>query len=164
MLANPHDWVSCQEILNVPSRNFGEKGQKAFQDYSHEKKWTLFEALQRIHKSKPPGLNKKQIERLSHLSKQLLKWTEELKETEVSPPEMIDRIIKETEWKMEEKEKECIDIVKEQPFEDEGNGLQKLISFLENITLVGEENEDGETNKVTLITIHQAKVWSTSCG
>ena len=173
VLANPHDDLSLQRIINVPNRKIGPKTLGELQQWANQQNVSLSTAIKRIHEH--PTLSKAGKSALEGFGKLLSDLTEAIDELQL--PELLDRIAERSGYGPE------LRATGEEELDRWGNVLElkrvaddyaeietraALELFLENVALVGgadtaQTSEDGtllqEENRdaVTLITLHAAK-------
>src|SRR3989440_9038144 len=87
LLANPHDDLSMQRIINVPNRKVGPKTLGELQQWANEKHVSLYEAVQQVEYHPTLGkAAKAALTGFAHLLTDLTNSIEEL-----SLPELLDR-------------------------------------------------------------------------
>ncbi|HTI13888.1 MAG TPA: UvrD-helicase domain-containing protein [Dictyobacter sp.] len=174
LLANPHDDLSLQRIINVPNRKIGPKTIGELQSWANTNQTSLYGALESIEQHPTLGkAAKKALQIFYQLVQDLSHALDEL-----HLPELLDRIAERTGYGPELRaasENEELDRwgnvlelrrVAEDYSEIETRAALDL--FLENVALVGgadtvQSSEDGTliseetTDAVTLITLHAAK-------
>ncbi len=155
----PEDGLAFERILNTPKRGLGEKALQKMHLYSREKDIPLKMAAKEILATGTLGL--KANNSLRNLLDHFDKWQEKSKDKKQNHVELAELILDEsgyTEmWKMDrspdapgrlENLKELIQSL--QTFEN-------FESFLEHVSLVMENDDDDEVEKVTIMTLHASK-------
>lgn len=170
VIANPSDAIGLKRIINVPHRGIGDATLEKVEGFASDRRITLFEAIREVVEgreagagellSKGPRLKLQQfydlMERLNKgaaaggiakLSQKVLDETgyiQKLKEEKTE--EALGRI---------ENLEEFITAAEEF---DEKAEEKTLRSFLDQVALVSDMEEyEGETDRVTLMTLHAAK-------
>src|SRR5256885_2251609 len=87
LLANPHDELSLQRIINVPNRKVGPKTLGELQQWANEKHVSLYEAVQQVEYH--PTLGKAAKAALTGFAQLLTDLTNSIEE--LSLPELLDR-------------------------------------------------------------------------
>ncbi len=173
LLANPHDELSLQRIINVPNRKIGPKTFGELQHWAHEKHISLYDAIQQVDQH--PTLGKAAKTALSEFGKLVVDLREAIDELQL--PELLSRIAERSGYGPELRESvegeldrwaNVLELrrVAEDYSEIETHTALEL--FLENVALVGgaDTTQTGEngtlvreenTDAVTLITLHAAK-------
>lgn len=172
LLANPHDDLSLQRIINVPNRKIGLKTTGELQRWAHDEHLSLFEAIQRVEQH--PTLGKAARTALQGFAALLKDFTESIEDLRL--PEVLDRIAERTGYGPElretpEGEERWSNILELRRMASDYSEIETDIAlelFLENVALVGgadttqnSENgtllQDENRDAVTLITLHAAK-------
>ncbi|QBD80704.1 hypothetical protein EPA93_33920 [Ktedonosporobacter rubrisoli] len=173
LLANPHDDLSLQRIVNVPNRKIGPRTVGELQQWARQQRISLYTAIQSI--SQHPTLGKAAKNALATFAEMMEDLTSAL--DELNLPELLNRIAERTGYGPE------LRTNPEEELDRWGNVLElrrvaedyseidtrvALELFLENVALVGgadtaQTSEDGtlaheeNSDAVTLITLHAAK-------
>jgi DNA helicase-2/ATP-dependent DNA helicase PcrA len=173
VLANPHDNLSLQRIINVPNRKIGPKTLGELQQWADHQEISLSTALHNI--SEHPFLSKAAKNALGNFAKLLTDLTEALDELQL--PELLDRIAERSGYGPElrassdDELDRWANVLELKRVADDYAEIEThtaLELFLENVALVGgadtvQTGEEGtlmqEENRdaVTLITLHAAK-------
>ncbi len=172
LLANPHDDLSMQRIINVPNRKIGPKTLGELQHWASEKHISLHEAVQQINEH--PTLGKAAKIALSGFGELLFDFNNALEELNL--PELLDRIAERSGYGPElreslEGEERWSNVLELRRVAEDYSAIEThtaLELFLENVALVGgadttQTGENGTIIKeerndaVTLITLHAAK-------
>jgi ATP-dependent DNA helicase UvrD/PcrA len=172
LLANTHDDLSLQRIINVPNRKIGPKTFGELQHWAGERHLALYDAIQQI--SEHPTLAKTAKAALSGFGRLLVDLAGAIEELQL--PELLDRVAERSGYGPElretpEGEERWSNVLELRRVAEDYSEIETrtaLELFLENVALVGgadtaQTSEDGtlikEENKdaVTLITLHAAK-------
>ena len=172
LLANPHDDLSLQRIINVPNRKIGPKTLGELQHWASEKHVSLYEVVQQVELH--PTLGKAAKTALAGFAQLLTDLTNSIEE--LSLPELLDRTAERSGYGPElresaEGEERWSNVLELRRVAEDYSEIETrtaLELFLENVALVGgadtaQTSEDGRIIKeensdaVTLITLHAAK-------
>src|SRR5216684_7271256 len=172
LLANTHDDLSLQRIINVPNRKIGPKTFGELQHWAGERHLALYDAIQQINEH--PTLAKTAKAALSGFGRLLVDLAGAIEELQL--PELLDRVAERSGYGPElretpEGEERWSNVLELRRVAEDYSEIETrtaLELFLENVALVGgadtaQTSEDGtlikEENKdaVTLITLHAAK-------
>ncbi len=172
LLANPHDDLSLQRIINVPNRKIGPKTFGELQQWAAQRQITLYDAIQQIDKH--PTLARTAKAALSGFGHLLVDLTNAIEELQL--PELLDRVAERSGYgpdlretpEGEERWSNVLELRRVAEDYSEIETRTALELFLENVALVGgadtaQTSEDGTLVKeenhdaVTLITLHAAK-------
>jgi DNA helicase-2/ATP-dependent DNA helicase PcrA len=172
LLANPHDDLSMQRIINVPNRKIGPKTLGELQRWASEKHVSLYEAVQQVEQH--PTLGKAAKAALTVFGQLLTDLNESIEELPL--PELLDRTAERSGYGPElresaEGEERWSNVLELRRVAEDYSEIETrtaLELFLENVALVGgadtaQTSEDGKLIKeensdaVTLITLHAAK-------
>eukprot|EP01117_Protostelium_nocturnum_P012889 TRINITY_DN4769_c0_g2_i1.p1 TRINITY_DN4769_c0_g2~~TRINITY_DN4769_c0_g2_i1.p1 ORF type:complete len:383 (+),score=133.67 TRINITY_DN4769_c0_g2_i1:1348-2496(+) len=173
VILNPLDNISLLQIINYPTRGLGKKAIEFIQENlmaeSHQKGKSLLEIISEMQE-KPEGLTKKAFESLQNLGILFKSWSD-LADKDIKAGELIENIIKATDWKPSFVERtdinllvECMEDISEKveydSIQNHTNLKEKLIKFMDTVSLESsllDSPDEAEKNFVTLSTIHQAK-------
>jgi DNA helicase-2/ATP-dependent DNA helicase PcrA len=173
VIANPHDDISLERIVNTPSRAIGEKSVRELRAFAKQHSLSLYQVIEQVRGIKPLTARAKSA--LFAFGKLIATLVDE--STQCSVASLIDQIVERTGYQQElvETSTEDIDraanvaelrrVAEEFDEEDFHTNLQQ---FLEHTALVGgadlsqtAENgrpmSDQEQEGVRLITLHAAK-------
>src|SRR5579875_610428 len=172
LLANPHDDLSMQRIINVPNRKIGPKTLGELQQWANDQHVSLYEAVQRVEQH--PTLGKAAKTALKGFAELLADLTKSMEE--LTLPELLDRTAERSGYGPElresaEGEERWSNVLELRRVAEDYSEIETstaLELFLENVALVGgadtaQTGEDGTLLKeenndaVTLITLHAAK-------
>src|SRR6266436_2191209 len=172
LLANTHDDLSLQRIINVPNRKIGPKTFGELQHWADERHLALYDAIQQI--SEHPTLGKTAKAALSGFGRLLVDLAGAIEELQL--PELLDRVAERSGYGPElretpEGEERWSNVLELRRVAEDYSEIETrtaLELFLENVALVGgadtaQTSEDGKLIKeenndaVTLITLHAAK-------
>ncbi len=173
LLANPHDNLSLQRIINIPNRKIGPKTMSELQMWASLQGMSLYGSIQRI--SEHPTLGKAAKSALEKFGQLLADLRGAIAELQL--PDLLSRIAERSGYALELRATEGEELdrwanvlelrrVAEDYAEIETDAALEL--FLENVALVGgadtiQSGEDGKllrddrNDAVTLITLHAAK-------
>jgi DNA helicase II / ATP-dependent DNA helicase PcrA len=159
-VANPEDEVSFKRIVNVPKRGVGDTSIERLDRWSRSRHIPFSEA---VAQAEPAGVTGKALTGLRKLE-ELMKELRPLARGEdaLSPGALLERIAERTGYLDE--------LIAEHSLEAAGRieNVEELIGaarqaetldqFLEEVSLVADREEvDGDTSRVTLMTLHTAK-------
>lgn len=163
-IVNPNDWVSLERIANTPPRGIGNRSWFTIEQFARERGFNVIEAAQHAI----PGIHETRLNsfyQFVHILDSVRKSMQEL-----NPTELLDLTIKESgykEWLLNESETKEKGEARWENIQELKTVTQKfnnlygeegLQSFLEDITLVSDQDEVDETdNAVKMMTIHAAK-------
>src|SRR5579859_5908470 len=172
LLANPHDDLSLQRIINVPNRKIGPKTFGELERWSNERHIALYDAIQQIEEH--PTLGKAAKQALAGFGELFVDFTKAIEELHL--PELLDRIAERSGYGPElrespEGEERWSNVLELRRVAEDYSEIETrtaLELFLENVALVGgadttQTGENGTLIKeehkdaVTLITLHAAK-------
>ncbi|MDD2443579.1 MAG: DNA helicase PcrA [Desulfotomaculaceae bacterium] len=164
LIINPKDTVSLSRIINVPGRGIGSASFSKVVDFAGEQGITPVEALQRAKEI--TGLTAKIRAGclglgalLRHFTKEfpgmsVTELAKEVMERSGYRQELIEENTVESRTRLENLD-EFLSVTGEFDRQAEETGLN---SFLENIALITDlDHYEGETDQVTLMTLHSAK-------
>ena len=160
VILQPHDDLAFERIINKPARGVGEKTLDKMRDFASREQCSLFDAAARMVEQ--GGLSGKAKANLSELVRNFEEWRHIL--PAVSPDDLAAQVLEDSGY---------VDMLKNDSSPDaEGRleNLKELISvltdknkypnlseFLEHVSLVMDNDEALDANKVMLITLHSAK-------
>ena len=160
VILQPHDDLAFERIINKPARGVGEKTLDKMRDFASREQCSLFDAAARMVEQ--GGLSGKAKANLSELVRNFEEWRHIL--PAVSPDDLAVQVLEDSGY---------VDMLKNDSSPDaEGRleNLKELISvltdknkypnlseFLEHVSLVMDNDEALDANKVMLITLHSAK-------
>ncbi len=173
LLANPHDEMSLQRIINVPNRKIGPKTIGELKQWADEQKLSLYDAIQQIEQH--PTLGKAAKTALASFGQLITDLTHAMDELQL--PELMDRIAEksglgpELRASADQELDRWANVLELRRVADDYSEIEThaaLELFLENVALVGgadtaQTSEDGtliseeNNDAVTLITLHAAK-------
>ena len=170
LIQNPYDEISLERIINVPSRAIGKRTFDDLINWSRMLEIPPYTALQLL-KSESPSLqspfNNRQQKQLIEFVSLINNFKDQANEIEL--PKLIDAVMDQTGYKNyllqsdEPDAEDRLDNIREiRGLATDFNGViatESLPSFLENATLVSEQDslEETEQQYLTLITLHQIK-------
>ena len=159
LIANQDDNLALVRIINEPKRGIGKTSLDKINDLAIENQTSMYEIIKNADKHIP---------RIYENSRELVNLVEELKDAEMSVPELIKRVLEksgyvkaleaentvEAESRIENLE-EFLTVANE--FDDE-EADKSLNNFLQNISLSSDTDDlEDENDQVTLMTLHSAK-------
>jgi DNA helicase-2/ATP-dependent DNA helicase PcrA len=173
VLANPHDNLSLQRIINVPNRKIGARTLGELQQWAGDQNISLYSAIRRIDEH--PTLGKAAKTAISGFGKLLADLTGAIEE--LSLPELVDRIAERSGYGPElranpdQELDRWANVLELRRVAEDYAEIETPVAlelFLENVALVGgadtaQTSEDGtlvseeRSDAVTLITLHAAK-------
>ena len=169
---NPRDTLAFKRILNVPNRKVGETTLGKIMEYSEAHTMSLFETIDWMRKGEIPTSDLKVTPAALEWVKNFRLVTDNLmKQLEsMTPADFIELLIKEIKYK-DHLLKECAK--KEEEAEERYENIGQLINFARKIQEVGKEglesfmsevalmngadDDDNESDKIQLMTIHSSK-------
>ena len=169
LTANPHDDVSLARVINTPSRRIGRRTLEELTRLADLGGLSLYGAIESLESPDARGntaLTSRAIRALIGFKELIDDLSDEV--DILSLPEIIRLAFERSGYERhlqadDEHGEERLENVQEYiasagEFEDIG-GSDALAAFLEHISLVSDvdELEEGQSNRVTLITLHQAK-------
>ena len=158
VIHQPFDDLSFERIINVPKRSIGDTTIKLINEYAKLNKTTLENAARKLiedNKIKP-----KTKLGLSSLLNLLQKWREDLK-NKINHNKLLQLVLDESGYSEMLKNKK--DLENENRLENIKELLNamkefdNLESFLEHVALATSLDQDWETEKVNLMTMHASK-------
>ena len=164
LLQNPLDSVSLARVLNVPGRGIGSKTLEGLVHRAQLKGLPLYQTLQLLEKDGDPGLSPRA--RAALLS--FLGLMEELRARSqgLDLVELLDLLLEKTGYRVhllqepdgEERWENVLELrTVAQEYRSRGP-VEGLQAFLEGVSLVSDQDNFNEkAQRVTLITLHQAK-------
>ena len=159
LIANQDDNLALVRIINEPKRGIGKTSLDKINDLAIENQTSMYEIIKNADKFIP---------RIFENSRELVNLVEDLKESEMSVPDLIKTVLDrsgyvkalETENTVEaesriENLEEFLTVANE--FDDE-EADKSLNNFLQNISLSSDTDDlEDENDQVTLMTLHSAK-------
>lgn len=175
ILINPKNNFYLKRIINIPSRNIGIKTIATLEKIAEEQQLTLFETIQKIISNKEHPLKKK-LQTFQNTFQTLSKVFYNSEICNLSNVILlIDNIIHYSEFANKEKKMQNLEMKENniihinleelqnilsnlEQKKKEGSFIEKLTSFLNNISLFHEEDQELNTfNNVILSSIHKSK-------
>jgi DNA helicase-2/ATP-dependent DNA helicase PcrA len=168
LIQNPYDSVSLLRVINVPNRGIGQQTLNLLSKWAQEQGISLFDALQRLTAPEtatvPLPFNARTVKILSGFGSLLKDLISRSRETNLL--DFFDHLTVASGYKdfilTDEDGDERWDNVQElRTVAETYRELvppESLTAFLESVALVSDVDDlEESTNKVTLITLHQAK-------
>jgi DNA helicase-2/ATP-dependent DNA helicase PcrA len=160
VILQPHDDLAFERIINKPARGIGAKSVEKFQNYARENGISLFMAVQRMLGENL--ISGKAKNALSELIDLFGKWRQA--EQAVSPDELAMQVLEDSGyWEMLKNDQSVeapgrIDNLKELVgVMSDDKTYPTLNEFLEHVSLVMDNDQPDDRNKVMLMTLHSAK-------
>ena len=165
LVANPHDDVSLDRVLNVPLRRIGSRTKDELKRAAGEAGTSIYAVIAAMAGGgpAPAGIRTRQADALIRFHGLI----EGLREAyaELSVADLMELVLERSDYGPyaveQERGEERLENLEEyhraaQDFEEMGGG--GLTDFLERVSLVSDtDNMDDDSDAVTLITLHQAK-------
>lgn len=167
---NPDDKISFARIINVPKRGIGKKSVQDFQHWCADAELGYGEALEKLRHGEKTSLSNRVSGLFTKFAEQLHKWQEHIADNDLIA--LFDDIVADTGYTSH---LQIISDTTEQ-FEDRTANVRELRGFLgtyaddelslseflqEQQLMTDEdrsaENDDEESDKITLLTLHGAK-------
>ena len=160
VIAQPHDDLALERIINKPARGIGAKTIEKFETEACSSGISMYMAIEKIlNEGLLSGKSKSSV---SELINNFNIWQQNAQA--LSPDEIADQVIEESGY-MEmlrndksadaegriENLKELVNVMSDR------DQYPTLNDFLEHVSLVMENDNSLDSNKVTLITLHSAK-------
>ena len=167
VLVNPEDDNSLKRIINVPKRGIGDTSVAKVQEFALGNNISLYDALLDIEEV--PGMTRA-AEKISKFTDMMEEFRGMVREEE-APSDIFEAILEKTGYVEElnaegtDEAKARIENINELRTKivnyEENAEYPNLTELLEDIALVAdvdaEEDEDGPSEKVTLMTLHSSK-------
>jgi len=164
---NPDDRMSFARIINVPRRGIGKKSLLDFQYWASQNNLSYADALQKLVDGEPTTLSPRAAKKFAEFGTMLQRWQEIAKTDDLFY--LLDTIqedvgydrayleqISDRPSQVNERE-ENIDQLKAKVYTAFGDGMT-LSDFLIEEALVSDvDSLEGQTDKITLLTLHAAK-------
>lgn len=161
--AQPHDDLALERILNTPKRGLGNTTVQRLYDHARVAGISLYESIWQLCET--DDLKPKQRETLLSVMKDFERWRNAM--TTTAHPELAGIILDESGymdmWKVD----------KSADAQGRVENLKELVSamadfdslpqFLEHVALVMEAQNNNDTDKVTIMTLHGAKGLEFDC-
>ncbi len=163
LIVNPHDGYSYVRVVNEPKRGIGAKTVERLNDFASQEQLSLFDAV--LDPDNP--LSKRAITQLKAFNDLILTLQNRLEQEDF--PRFIETLVDLTGYEkmlmdddmgevryenIMELKNSLLEAQKNYPTEDK---FDVLTQMLEDIALKSQEDEQKETNVVTLMTLHAAK-------
>ncbi|MBU8906401.1 DNA helicase PcrA [Desertibacillus haloalkaliphilus] len=167
VIANPDDDLSLQRIVNVPKRGIGAATVDKIIHFAAGQGISMYSALQEIEEI---GLSARALNKLKDFSEQVKGWVQ--MQDYLSVSELVEELLDKTGYREMLKNENTIEsqsrlenieefLSVTNDFESK-NEDKSLIAFLTDLALVADidkldEDEEGPTDAVVLMTLHAAK-------
>jgi len=168
LITNPSDDISFERIVNVPKRGIGAASIEKLQNYATRNDLSLFHAVAEIEQTSITGKAARALVTFREMMKNLMKQQEFL-----TAKEMIESVLQMTGYELMLKNENTIEaesrieniaefMTVAIDFEKNNEEDQSLITFLTDLALIADidsldEEDVGQQEKVTLMTLHSAK-------
>lgn len=160
VILQPHDDLAFERIINKPARGIGAKTLEKFYDTARREGISLYMAVEKMVNE--GGLSGKSLAAMRELIGNFSEWRKII--TAVSPDDLAAQVLEDSGY---------IDMLKNDTSIEAPGRLENikelinaltdkekypnLAEFLEHVSLVMDNDEALDTNKVMLITLHSAK-------
>ena len=166
VIYNPDDGVSLRRIINTPTRGIGNTTIARMEDVAGQTGRSLFQVVLDVDSAGLPARAATAVRRFADIMRKLME-----RSTQATITDLTTAVIEESGYEaslLEEKTvqantrlenvRELLSATKEFEAEAEDDTGRSLASFLEQVTLVSDnEEKDSEGDMVTLMTLHAAK-------
>lgn len=160
VILQPHDDLALERIINKPARGIGAKSIEKFQDFARSHRLSMSMAIEQMLAE---GLiSGKSKNTLTDLMQKFAEWRHLL--NAVTPDELASQVLEDSGYidmlKMDksieapgrlENLKELINVM------SDTDSYPSLADFMEHVSLVMDNDNAADPNKVKLITLHSAK-------
>ena len=167
LVFNPHDQISLNRVINVPTRGIGAKAQENLNLTAYESQKSAGEVLLNLGQLGPESVYWPEMGRsalnLADFGAKLLGWREQMN-SDPSIVNLMDRIIRETgyqAWLEADKEIgeddrwDNVEELRKMAYDYEERGISE---FLQNLALVSDQDTVSENPDCpTLMTLHAVK-------
>lgn len=160
VVAQPHDDLAFERIINKPARGVGAKGLEKFRELARNNQISLYMAVEKMVKE--GTLTGKAKTNMADLIDKFNQWRQAMQA--VTPDDLATQILEDSGYiemlKLDnsveapgrlENLKELISVLSDE------EKYPTLSEFLEHVNLVMDKDDALDTNKVMLITLHSAK-------
>ena len=163
LAVNPADSVSLKRVINTPRRGIGKTTLDNLEKAAAELDVSLWEIIK--DETSVKTLAGRASKKVTAFAQMVSRW--QAKAETASPTEIIQEVLEETQYieslkaKGTEEDENRIDNIQELynavvEFEEQ-NEDATLLTFLANASLNTDQEDDGEDNAVTLMTLHASK-------
>lgn len=160
VILQPHDDLALERIINKPARGIGAKSVEKFYQTAHSNHISLYMAIEQLLAE--GGISGKAKTGLSELMQLFKEWR--LAEQTLTPDELANLILEDSGYIESLKNdkspeapgrienlKELINVMSDH------EKFPHLTDFMEHVSLVMDNDDETDSNKVTLMTLHSAK-------
>ena len=160
VILQPHDDLALERIINKPARGIGAKSVEKFYQTAHSKHVSLYMAIEKLLAE--GGISGKAKTGLTELMQLFKEWR--LAEQSLTPDELANLILEDSGYIESLKNdkspeapgrienlKELINVMSDH------EKFPHLGDFMEHVSLVMDNDDETDSNKVTLMTLHSAK-------
>ena len=165
LITNPDDDISFERIVNTPKRGIGATSVERLRAYAMEHDLSFFQAVQEIENTNVP---KRAAQALYTFVKQIENLVQQ--QEFLTATDMVDQVLEVTEYEAALQAEGTIEAQSRienleefksvtQEFE-QTNEDKTLVNFLTDLALISDidsMDEEEETEKITLMTLHSAK-------
>ena len=163
VVAQPHDDLALERILNTPKRGLGNSTVQKLYDFARGNGISLYDAI--LTMIEGTTLKPKQRETLSNLMQQFEGWRNSVDNT--PHPELASIILDDSlymdMWKADKSIEAQGRVENLRELISAMADFESLPSFLEHVALVMEASLDNSQDKVTIMTMHGAKGLEFDC-
>lgn len=169
VVANPDDDISLRRIINVPKRGIGATTVEKIAEFAGSQGISIFQAL---HEVEQMGLSKGATNKLVEFIDQMRGWVQ--LEEYLSVTELVEELLEKTGYREMLKNEKTIEAQSRLENIDEflsvtnefenRNEDKSLVAFLTDLALIADidkvdedENEQKDSDRVLLMTLHSAK-------
>ncbi len=164
LVVNPNDTASLQRVINYPVRGIGAKSQEDLAEFARREGLTLWQAVERVQESGIHQRARAAVERFrfmiaKHAAQSNGHPADEVARSLIEETGILSELRQENtqeslvRW---ENVQELISAIAE--FTSASGETATLSSFLQEVSLLTDaDNEDGDANRVTLMTLHASK-------
>jgi len=156
LIYQPNDRMSFSRIANVPTRGIGATSLEKFLHWQSEKGIDIVSALESVDEAS--DITPRAKKALKDLGETLRRLQSDA--SEITPGELIENLLKATKYReyindgtpsAEEREDNIGSLL------SDAKNFAALPDFLEEVALMSSVDTDGDSQKVTLMTLHAAK-------
>jgi DNA helicase-2/ATP-dependent DNA helicase PcrA len=163
LVVNPNDTASLQRVINYPTRGIGKKTQERLQTYANENGLSLWQAVERVESIDTLGTRAENaVDSFRFLiakyaSKASSAPADEIAGDLIRDADLLSELRKEhtrenlMRW---ENVQELISAIAEYTASEDNATLS---TFLQEVALLTDQDEDDDPDQVTLMTLHAAK-------
>ncbi len=164
LMVNPHDAASLRRVINYPTRGIGDKTVEMLALFARERGYTLWQALDHLDESELAGRASGSVQKFhflinQHAAQLATRPADEVARDLLQEAGLFSAFKQEQTLESQarwENVQELLNALAEHVQAAEGNDLS---TFLQEVTLLTDADraDDGEVNRVTLMTLHASK-------